>query len=772
MVSTNFNNFSPPPGSIVVSKLAGQGQYTTITSALAASSSGQTVFVLPGNFTENFTLPANIYLVAATPSGISDQVTITGKITFSGSSSSTISGFKIVTNADYCIVHSGSNAATLNFKDCSITGTGNSSINYTNSNASSSTRFFNCVFGISGAEVTHFVSTSPGILQFLDGTANASADTTASTASSTVIIMRYINWSQPIALSTSGSLDARFCNIVSNSVLSLNIGSGVTATIQNSSIVSGTGVAIQADGTVSLYESIINSSNANAITGAGTLNYAGVDFLSGSTISTTTKNPISQTVFQGGTGQTSWTTGDTLYSSATNTLSKLPIGASGQVYSVVAGVPSWVNLSTILNYISSVLVATTATLNANYLNGVSGVGATLVNAGALAAFVVDGQTPAINSRVLVKNQSSSFQNGIYTITTLGTGAVAWVLTRSTDYNTPSEINVGDIVPVQTGTINANTTWIEGSAVTTIGTDPITFTQFSSAPITTTQFDVLVGGANNTISNVGPGSTGQYLQSAGNASNPAYSTATLPSTATGTGKVLISDGTNWVASTPTFPNTAAGTGTILRADGTNWVATTNIFPNTATAGALIAATATNVVGQIADVAVGQVLASGGVGVIPAYTASPSVTSITLSSGTALSTFVEGSFTPAISIGASTVGITYTAQNGFYQRVGNTVHIYCRVICSSIGGLTGSILLTGLPVTATAASGAFGIPIPVYDAVTFSSTSYREIGLLINASATTAQFFKSGTGVGLAALSAGTDTIGNTFQFWFSGMYYVG
>ena len=43
----------------------------------------------------------------------------------------------------------------------------------------------------------------------------------------------------------------------------------------------------------------------------------------------------------GGTGQTAYTTGDTLYASASNTLSKLGIGSSGQVLTVSGGVPSW-----------------------------------------------------------------------------------------------------------------------------------------------------------------------------------------------------------------------------------------------------------------------------------------------------------------------------------------------------------------------------------------------------------------------------------------------
>ena len=43
----------------------------------------------------------------------------------------------------------------------------------------------------------------------------------------------------------------------------------------------------------------------------------------------------------GGTGQSSITTGDLLYGSASNTISKLAIGSTGTVLRVVAGVPSW-----------------------------------------------------------------------------------------------------------------------------------------------------------------------------------------------------------------------------------------------------------------------------------------------------------------------------------------------------------------------------------------------------------------------------------------------
>src|ERR1051326_5949523 len=99
-------------------------------------------------------------------------------------------------------------------------------------------------------------------------------------------------------------------------------------------------------------------------------------------------------------------------------MSDVGIGAAGQILQATTTGTKWVTYSSVVNYIDAVLVATTAALTASYNNGVAGVGAFLLNTGALAAFSVDGQTPAINSRVLVKDQGSTLQNGVYILTTV------------------------------------------------------------------------------------------------------------------------------------------------------------------------------------------------------------------------------------------------------------------------------------------------------------------------------------------------------------------
>jgi len=64
-------------------------------------------------------------------------------------------------------------------------------------------------------------------------------------------------------------------------------------------------------------------------------------------------------------------------------------------------------------------------------------------------------------------------------------------------------------------------------------------------------------------------SGKVLQGQGVGTANNFSTATYPSTATGTGKILRADGTNWVATTATYPDAAGSSGNVLTSDGTNW-----------------------------------------------------------------------------------------------------------------------------------------------------------------------------------------------------------
>jgi hypothetical protein len=141
-----------------------------------------------------------------------------------------------------------------------------------------------------------------------------------------------------------------------------------------------------------------------------------------------------------------------------------------------------------INFHAACNYASTADLGAaTYNNGSSGVGATLTKTVPFSTLSVDGGSPTVGQRILVKNQTSGAQNGIYVVTSVGSALVGWVLTRATDYDTSgsgqNEIDQGDYVLVLSGTTQANTSWVQQTALPiTVGTTALVWLQFG-APIT-------------------------------------------------------------------------------------------------------------------------------------------------------------------------------------------------------------------------------------------------------------------------------------------------
>ena len=132
---------------------------------------------------------------------------------------------------------------------------------------------------------------------------------------------------------------------------------------------------------------------------------------------------------------------------------------------------------------ASCRAATTANLTATYSNGTAGVGATLTNSGTQAAFTLDSIALAQGDRVLIKDQTAQLQNGIYTVTTVGTASTNWVLTRATDFdNSPTtEITPGVFTFVEEGTSQQDNGYVVSTdGAITVGTSAIVFSQFSGA----------------------------------------------------------------------------------------------------------------------------------------------------------------------------------------------------------------------------------------------------------------------------------------------------
>ena len=137
---------------------------------------------------------------------------------------------------------------------------------------------------------------------------------------------------------------------------------------------------------------------------------------------------------------------------------------------------------------ASVKVATTANLAFTYANGAGtltagGVGAVSIDGVALdTAHVADVPgTPGTPQRILVKDQTDAFQNGIYNVTTVGDGSNALVLTRSTDADIAEDLTGGTFVFVEAGTLGGNNGFVfTHDGVPTLGTTALPVSQFSGA----------------------------------------------------------------------------------------------------------------------------------------------------------------------------------------------------------------------------------------------------------------------------------------------------
>lgn len=107
-----------------------------------------------------------------------------------------------------------------------------------------------------------------------------------------------------------------------------------------------------------------------------------------------------------------------------------------------------------------------------YSNGTSGVGATLTatTAGVFTHDVLNNFS--VGDIILVKNQTSTFQNGIYEITTLGNDSTEWVLTRHTSANTALKLKDVVVVSDEDSTLALR---IDQSTPVINGSTAITFT---------------------------------------------------------------------------------------------------------------------------------------------------------------------------------------------------------------------------------------------------------------------------------------------------------
>lgn len=214
-----------------------------------------------------------------------------------------------------------------------------------------------------------------------------------------------------------------------------------------------------------------------------------------------------------------------------------------------------------------VVMATTAALTATYNNGTSGVGATLTNSGAQAALTLDGITLTLGDRVLVKDQVTTYENGIYLVSNVGSSSTNWVLVRALDYNQSSEIVQYGVVLVNLGATYQGSLYQQVSPTPiTIGVSAITFIRFQAGAISLpvslanggTQANLTANDGGIFYSNATTGailngtSTALRMLQSGANSAPSWSTTTWPST-TNVNNILYSSAGNVIGQISTANN---------------------------------------------------------------------------------------------------------------------------------------------------------------------------------------------------------------------------
>ena len=400
-----------------------------------------------------------------------------------------------------------------------------------------------------------------------------------------------------------------------------------------------------------------------------------------------------------------------------------------------------------VNYHAACNYATTADLGAvTYNNGTSGVGATITKTTPFATLAIDGGSPTVNQRILVKNESNGAYNGIYTVTSVGSGSVGWVLTRATDYDQvgtgTNEIAPGDTTYIISGTQNAGTQWVQTTDLPiTIGTTAIVFAQIAGPGAYTAGTGLTLTGTQFSIAN-----TTVTANSYGSASSVGSFTVNAQGQLTAASSTPIAIAASQITS-----------GTLPVAQGGTGIASYTI-------GDLIYASGTTTLSTLADVATGNALLSGGVGGAPSWgkvnlTSAISGTLPVANGGTGQSIALTQY---GVIYGASTTAMGVTAAGATGQvLVGNTSAAPSWSTLSSLAVSSISFGSTGLtPSTATTGAVTVAGTLAVANGGTGITTTPANGALLIgNATGYTSTTLTAGTAISVTN-GAGSITIANT------------
>ena len=129
-----------------------------------------------------------------------------------------------------------------------------------------------------------------------------------------------------------------------------------------------------------------------------------------------------------------------------------------------------------------------------------------------------------------------------------------------------------------------------------------------------------------------------------------------------------------------------------------------------------------------------------------------------------------FTPTLTFGGGSTGITYTTQVGFYTRIGNLVTVSINLTLSSKGSSTGIAAISGLPFAASATNVIYILNGYVFGMTSFPTTTTIPMGLILASSSTVDIWGYLGPTTGTISQFADTN-FAATSTIRFNGFYRV-
>lgn len=272
------------------------GNATTIQQAINQAISGETIFIMPGTYTENLTLKAGVNLAAFNGDQSTPNVTIVGNSTLSSAGTVSISNIRMQTNSAALLTVSGSAASIVNLNNCYLNCTNNTGISFTTSSSSARINVNLCEGNLGTTGIKIFDSSSAGMITFkYSNLTNSGASTTASTISAGNFEVISSTLKSPITSSGTASIAGEFSlfDTSSQNATALTIGGSTLGSIQSCIVSSGSASSISISTSQNVFHNQLISTNTNVITGAGTLIFSGLTFAgSSSGINTTTLSPL------------------------------------------------------------------------------------------------------------------------------------------------------------------------------------------------------------------------------------------------------------------------------------------------------------------------------------------------------------------------------------------------------------------------------------------------------------------------------------------------